>query len=53
MYIFFFHFDKNSKRAKKKEQQQNRVVDAPAVNIKKSSHYNSKYQKSSQYLKAW
>ena len=53
MYIIFFHFDKNSKRAKKKEEEQNRFVDAPAVNIKKASHYNSKYQKSSQYLKAW
>jgi hypothetical protein len=52
MYIIFFHFDK-IRNAPKKEEEQNRFVDAPAVNIKKASHYNSKYQKSSQYLKVW
>jgi hypothetical protein len=52
MYKKCFHFDKNSKRAKKKEEK-NRCVDVSAVNIKKASHCHSKYQKSSQYLKAW
>jgi hypothetical protein len=41
------------RNAPKKEEEQNRFVDAPAANIKKASHYNSKYQQSSQYLKAW